>query len=86
MVSIQTRAHVGSDGRLDVELPVEYREKSVDVLIVVEPVDAAVSDRQEERDANGWRIGFLDRMYGIQADDPIERLPQGTPEVREAID
>ena len=40
MVSIQTRAHVGTDGRLDVELPAEYHEKNVNVTISVEPADS----------------------------------------------
>lgn len=86
MVSIQTRAHIGTDGRLDVQLPAEYREKNVNVTIIVEPVDADITDKPQERDANGWPIGFIERTYGSLADDPLERLPQGELEVREAID
>ena len=85
MFSIQTKAHIGADGRLDVQLPAEYREQDVDVTIIIEPVEV-VGDEQEKRDANGWPVGFLDRMYGSLAGDPLERLPQGEPETREAID
>lgn len=39
----------------------------------------------ERLDALGWPVGFFEETYGSLADDPIERLPQGELEVREAI-
>lgn len=45
MISIQTKARIGTDGRLDVQLSAEYREKSVNVIIVVEPAEAVDSDK-----------------------------------------
>jgi hypothetical protein len=45
---------------------------------------ALPSDSSQE-DSNGWPVGFFERTYGSLADDPIERLPQGCPEIREPI-
>jgi len=39
----------------------------------------------EATDEHGWPAGFFEETYGSLADDPLERLPQGEPEVRETI-
>ena len=75
MISLQTKAHVGSDGMLTVQVPESLRETDIDVTLFLEP-------HPEEL---GWPSGFFEATFGSLKDDPIERGPQGEYEVREAI-
>lgn len=44
----------------------------------------SVQQKNQERD-DSWRE-FLQDSYGIFRDDPLERAPQGTLEIREAFE
>ena len=77
MVSIQTTAHVGADGRLDVQMPAEYRETNVKITLLVEPAEASSHDTQEKRDASGWPVGFFENTAGAWQGEPRKRGEQG---------
>ena len=80
MQTIQIRTHVGSEGILKLSVPMELRDVEVDVLLVVQP---ASSDGAAPADE--WPEGFFERFAGVFSDDPLDRGPQGEPEVREAL-
>lgn len=39
MESIKLRSHVGADGMLTVQMPLNFKEKDVEVIIVVQPLE-----------------------------------------------
>lgn len=87
MVSIQTRAHIGADGKLAVEVPTDLHETDVEVMLVVQPVPNGHRSPEQEStpESRGWPPGFFEETYGSLRDDPLERLPQGEYEQREPI-
>lgn len=76
MISLQTRATIGADGTLSVQVPTPLRETEVDVMLVLQPLaaPAAAAPTSEEL---GWPPGFFESTFGSLKDDPIERGPQG---------
>jgi len=98
MESVKIKAHVGTDGILKLELPVDVVDTDVELVIVMHflakplPTDtnkkaatAIFAQSRDEARKNGWPDGFFERTYGVFADNPIEREPQGEFEVRDAI-
>lgn len=85
MVSIQTKAHVGADGRLDVQLPAEYREQNVDVTVIIEPVEVVGDSHKAEPDVNGWPAAFFESTVGAWQGEPLVRGEQGNYEQRETL-
>ena len=78
------RRRAGKDGTLTVPVPDALRDKELEVLVVLQPVGAA-AEGETATDGHGWPLGFLDDTYGSLADDPLERLPQGTLESRDIV-
>ncbi len=83
MVSIHTRAHTGPDGTLSLTLPTEFREAELEVLVVVNPVEQVAEAAAVP--SPGWPEGYFEATFGSFSNDPIERLSQGEPELREAL-
>jgi hypothetical protein len=82
MVRIETRAHIGSDGALRLDVPTALLETDVDVQLILEPVEPP--DTAPVDAAYGaWPPGFFEETYGALADDPLERPLQGDYETRE---
>lgn len=64
--AIKVRGHVGSDGILKLEVPVEYLNQDVEAVVVVQiPLP-------KPTDPNGWPLGFFESLDQIHADDLIE--------------
>jgi hypothetical protein len=80
MEIFKIRTHVGSDGVLKLELPVDATNRDLEVVVVVQPTET------EAVDELGWPKGFFEETYGSLADDPIERGDQGIIVVREPIE
>jgi hypothetical protein len=78
METIKLRTHIGSDGLLKLEMPVGVENVDAEVVIIynVQPK----SDEEED-----W-IAFVNRNYGVLADDPIERPPELPLEIRDEIE
>jgi hypothetical protein len=104
MESMKMKAHVGTDGILKLEFPVDMSDIDLEVFIVMQPLAAAlpastnlpkptdpeevkaiIAANREIARKNGWPDGFFEQTYGVFADDPIERGPQGEFEVRDEI-
>ena len=66
---IETRAHTTADGLLHLDLDVGVAD--VDVTVAVRVTPPVVT----EVDANGWPIGFFERVAGSMPE--WERAPQG---------
>lgn len=68
--AIETRGHTGRDGMLKLSVSTGLPDADVAVVVRVTPL-APVN----EVDANGWPIGFFERVAGSMPD--LERPPQG---------
>jgi len=79
MDAIKVTTHIGQDGVLHLDLPLNLHNTDLEVLVVVQPHET------EAVDANGWPIGYFEETYGSLADDPIERPDQGELETRDSI-
>lgn len=73
--AIETRGHTGNDGVLKLTVPTGLPDADVEVLVRVRPLSPPAGT-----DANGWPLGFFDRVVGSMPD--LERPPQGQFEKR----
>jgi hypothetical protein len=79
MESIHLKARVGPDGKLSLELPTQFRETDLEVLVVLQPVHTLPSEQ------SGWPTRFFEETFGSLENDPLVRLPQGEAELREPL-
>lgn len=80
MQSVTIRSHVGSDGVLNLRIPVELKDVDVEVIVTMKPLET--SDLETIAQANGWPPGFFEKTFGSLQDFPdIE--PEGDYETRE---
>lgn len=85
MHSITIRSHVGSDGILQLQLPVDLRDTDLEVTVTVRPIPPEL-DRKLGVDL-GWPEGFFAETAGaLASDDSFIRHPQGDYEVRELLE
>ena len=80
---IETTAHVGSDGMLRVEVPIEQRDRDVNVALIIESPSAAVPKASIDKWAsvrNRLEIGGLRvPLPGLDNPGPVE--PESLPGV-----
>lgn len=101
MQSITLQARVDDDGILRLQVPVDVVNTDVEVVVVVNPLQAnghtslqqtsteasqTSSEDTERTESLGWPPGYFEQTYGILRDDPVERPPQGEFEVREVLE
>lgn len=85
MQSIKVRSHVGPDGILQLQLPVDLKDTDLEVTVTIRPI-APKLDRNLGADL-GWSEGFFAETAGALADDDsFFRHPQGEYEVRELLE
>lgn len=72
MSTISTRIHVGVDGILRLEVPVEVANSDVDVSVVVSPIERSDGDAEAEH-----RRKFVERTAGKWAGEKLIRPDQG---------
>jgi len=80
MRAVQFHSHVGADGVLKIEVPVGVKDTELDVVVIVSPADTAAG----AIDGN-WPPNFFEETFGCLAEYPLERLPQGEYETRNAV-
>lgn len=78
--TFEVREHSDANAVLHLTIPVDKAAKTYRVVIHVE----AEGEAPVERDANGWPIGFFERIAG-QWEGELERAPQGEFEERESF-
>lgn len=74
------RCYVGTDGILNLQIPVAMKDAYLEVGVTMRPVEP--SEIEMLARANGWPPGFFESTFGCLRDFP-EREPQGEYEVRE---
>ncbi len=76
MVTIPVKTRLEADGVLNLRVPTGLPETDVEVVVVVQPVEAGAST---------WPEDFFQETYGAFADHPIERGSQGAFDDREVL-
>ncbi|MEH2120557.1 hypothetical protein [Nostoc sp.] len=84
MQSIKLCSHVGADGILHLDIPVDVTDKDIVVTVTYQQLEP--SDPPKTPQELGWPAGFFEQTAGSLADDPIQRYPQGDYEIREALE
>lgn len=83
MKTVTLRSHVGSDGVLRLEVPVDFKDADLEIILVIQPQDVAP---QKPEDL-GWPPGFFEQTYDALADDAMFfRHDQGEFEQRESLE
>jgi len=80
MQTISLKSHVGADGVLTLNVPLNVCETDLEVLVVVQPLAKNGSNPQP-----GWPPGFFEETAGAWQGEPLERPDQGEFEVREEL-
>ncbi len=78
METVKVRTHIGTDGLLKLEMPVGAENVDAEVIVIY-------AIQPKTKDQEDWEA-FINRTYGILADDPIERPPELPPDVRDEIE
>jgi hypothetical protein len=81
MQKIKLRSHVGSDGMLHLDIPVETKDNELEVIVIVEPVKTKISTPEDLE----WSPGFFERTAGAWEGEPLVRGEQGDYPQREEL-
>lgn len=73
--TISIRSHVGSDGILHLEVPVEMTDTDIVVTVTVRSLPAAHEKTSQEK--LGWTPGFFEQTFGAWEGEPLLRESQG---------
>lgn len=83
MQSITVKSHVGTDGVLNLQIPLAVSETDVEVLVVVQPLGP--SEPRAAAEAKRWPAGFFEETFGSFSDEPLVRDEQGAYEIRDEL-
>lgn len=78
MESVKLKTHIGQNGLLQIQLPVEITDQDVEVMVIYQIVT-----KTQKR---GWSPGFFERTFGAWEGKPLVREPQGDLQEREALE
>ena len=81
MRSISIRSRVGTDGMLHLEVPSDFVDTEVEVMVIVQPATQSRADRAED----SWSPGFFESVVGSWQGEPLVREPEGDYETRETM-
>ena len=76
MESIKIRQHIGQDGILHLDIPVEMADTEIEVTLTIQRVTP------QQR---GWMPGFFEEVIGGWVGEPLERPEQEEYETREQL-
>jgi hypothetical protein len=82
MHSIKLRSHVGSDGILQLQVPIGLRDTDLEIMVIVQPVISPVQTVSSAQ--QGWSVDFFEKTFGSIPD--LERQPQGELQEREPFE
>ena len=81
MQSIKLNSHVGSDGILHLDLPVNVKNVELEVVVTVKNVSFTANKSEK----SGWSSGFFEKTAGAWQGEILEREAQGEYDNREEL-
>lgn len=82
MNSIALKTHVGSDGRLRLNIPTGLTDTDLEVIVIMQPVITKPATKPKDL---AWPPGFFEQTFGSFKDEPLERPEQGEYEQRDEV-
>ena len=82
MQSVKLRSHVGKDGILKLEIPLNLVNTDLEVMVVFQPVTSAAPGPE----GSTWPAKFFEQTYGSFRNDPLLRESEGEYETREDLE
>jgi hypothetical protein len=86
-MTLETAAHVGPDGRLELNLPSQFANS--DVILTIRPANGApiqrIADIQDPEERQRQWKAFVEKTAGSIDDPTFERPDQGWYEERETL-
>lgn len=73
--TINICSHVGSDGILKLEVPVDMTDTDIVVTVIVKSSSSPSNALSLEK--LGWTPGFFEQTFGAWEGEPLSREPQG---------
>ena len=83
MQSIKLHSRVGSDGILHLDIPLDLRDKDLEVMVIFQPLESSTSVKTPQE--LGWMPGFFEEVIGGWVGEPLVRAEQGDYEIREPL-
>ncbi|MGK7952477.1 MAG: hypothetical protein AB4368_27740 [Xenococcaceae cyanobacterium] len=81
MQSIKLNSHVGSDGILHLDLPIDIKNAELEVVVTVKNVSSTANNSEKL----GWSPNFFAKTAGAWQGEALEREPQGEYDNREEL-
>ena len=75
MQIIKLKSHIGADGILKLEAPVEERDTDMEITLLLTPVGPPNSSGGKIDIS--WPPGFFEKTYGCMKDELLTRMPDG---------
>ena len=70
MRNILTRSRVGADGILHLDVPTDFAETEVEVIVIVQPTTQSAAGREEDV---VWSPDFFESVVGKWQGEPLTR-------------
>lgn len=83
MQSIKLHSRVGSDGILHLDIPLDLRDKDIEVMVIFQPVETSTQVKNPQD--LGWMPGFFEEVIGGWVGEPLVRPEQEEYETRETL-
>lgn len=75
---LTTRARIGPDGILNVQIPTQWKDSEVEIVVVIQPISPT-------KDIQTWPDRFFEETYGAFQATPLQRENQGSYPEREKL-
>lgn len=88
MESIKLNSRIGDDGILRVQVPDNFKNQNLEILIVFQPISTSEAQKKSSEnipELRGWSPGFFENVVGSWEGEPLERPSQIPFEVREDL-
>jgi hypothetical protein len=82
MQSVKLRSHVGKDGILKLEIPLNLVDTDLEIMVVFQPVTSTAPGPED----SGWPANFFEQTYGSFRTEPLIRESEGEYETREDLE
>lgn len=69
MQIITLRSHIGQDGMLHLDIPIDVKDTDLNVTVILEPV--IPNNESEKPQGKGWPSGFFEETSGCLKDTPL---------------
>jgi hypothetical protein len=82
MRSTLIRSRIGADGILHLDVPSDFVETELEVIVIVQPTTQSAAGREEDV---AWSLDFFESVVGKWQGEPLTREWEGQYETRDRM-